>query len=58
MSHFKKSNSLTFFCETCNNGVCDILELNQLINRLLIEVNDLKAKIRPSIIDHIALKSS
>ncbi|KAL4088675.1 hypothetical protein QTP88_023759 [Uroleucon formosanum] len=37
-----KTRNLKFFCESCNNGLRDIPELKNLINRLLSEVNDLK----------------
>lgn len=33
---------MKYFCEACNNGLLDILELKQLINRLLAEINELK----------------
>lgn len=39
-----KNRGLKYFCEPCNNGLRDIPELKQLINRLLIEVNDLKSQ--------------
>jgi hypothetical protein len=37
-----KNRNLKFFCESCNKGLRDIPELKALINRLLVEVNELK----------------
>lgn len=39
-----KNCGLKFVCEPCNNGLRDIPELKQLINRILIEVNDNKTQ--------------
>lgn len=37
-----KNQNLKYSCESCNNGLWNIPELKQLINRLLAEVNELK----------------
>jgi hypothetical protein len=37
-----KNRNLKFFCESCNKGLRDIPELKALLNRLLVEVNELK----------------
>lgn len=37
-----KNRYLKFFCESCNKGLRDIPEFKALLNRLLVEVNELK----------------
>lgn len=40
-----KNRSLKYFCDTCNNSLCDISELKHLISLLLADVNELKTSI-------------
>lgn len=37
-----KNRSLKYFCDTCNNSLCDISKLKHLISIVLADVNELK----------------